>query len=173
MLKLALENKTHEYIQSIQDWTSSKEGVWSGFKLSKIRFDWSPNRVTSRGGMYASGPGISIAMHRYGSNRLALEAFRVYEYKSFDNDPDIGGFFTRDKMDGLKMIVCHEIAHACQFYLYKKNNFRDAPHGDTFKHLYKEIRQKFLNPFLPEQTSVRDIFCKQAVDTTKLAYSEL
>ena len=83
------------------------------------------------------------------------------------------GFFTDNKMDGLKMILCHEIAHASQFYLYKVNYFRDTPHGETFKTIYRKIRKQFLNSTLPDQEPLREEFCKQATDFTKLAMSEL
>ena len=41
------------------------------------------------------------------------------EYKSFDSDPIIGGFYTRDKYDRLRMVIVHEIAHALQYYSNK------------------------------------------------------
>jgi hypothetical protein len=172
MLKLVWEIIARQYVHNIEEWTISRGGVWKGFKLAKVELDWSPGRVTSRGGMYKSGPGINIAMNRY-TSRIKLDAYRVYEYKSFDSDPEIGGFFTTDPQDGLKMIICHEMAHACQYYLYSVNKFRDAPHGDTFKRVYREIRQEFLNPYIKEQEHVKELFCKQATDSTKLAYSEL
>ena len=173
MLKIVCEDKARQYIKDIEDWTISQGGVWKGFKLTKVEFDWSPHRVTSRGGMYSSGPGINIAMQRYGSSYSSVKAYRVHEYKSFDKDPDIGGFFTDNKMDGLKMILCHEIAHASQFYLYKVNYFRHTPHGETFKTIYRKIRKQFLNSTLPDQEPLREEFCKQATDFTKLAMSEL
>ena len=40
--------------------------------------------------MYADGPGINIAMYRCCKNDNG-EVQRVYEYKSFDLDPVIGG----------------------------------------------------------------------------------
>ena len=40
------------------------------------------------------------------------EIYRVYEYKSFDSDPDIGGIYTRNKWHKLGLVILHEIAHA-------------------------------------------------------------
>ena len=36
--------------------------VYVKFKLASVKLDWSPNRRSSRGGYYADGPGINIAM---------------------------------------------------------------------------------------------------------------
>ena len=41
--------------------TIQKE-VYVKFKLASVKLDWSPNRRSSRGGYYADGPGINIAM---------------------------------------------------------------------------------------------------------------
>ena len=79
----------------------------------------------------------------------------MYEYKSFDSDPIIGGFYTRDKHDRLRMVIVHEIAHALQYYSYKLNNFRCKPHGPAWKNLYKRLRQEFINSRLEDQVELK------------------
>ena len=73
------------------------EQIFPKFVLAKRSFDFSPSRRSSRGGMYADGPGINIAMHHYCKNYTGERLIRVYEYKSFDSSPTIGGFYTKDK----------------------------------------------------------------------------
>ena len=39
-----------------------QEEIYVDFKLASVKLDWSLKRSCSRGGMYADGPGINIAM---------------------------------------------------------------------------------------------------------------
>ena len=141
-----------QYIKDVEAFAIKE--IFPKFKLTSIKLDWSTKRRSSRGGMYADGPGINMAM-----NHLCKErdggVYRVYEYKSFDSDPLIGGFYTRDKHDRLRMVIVHEIAHALQYYSYKLNNFRCKPHGPAWRNFYKRLRQEFINPRLEDQTELK------------------
>ena len=83
MDKIEIEKFAKDYALELESYINSRKGVWTTFKLTQIKLDWSPHRVTSRGGWYTSGPGINLAMNRYGTVSK-LKAFRVYEYASFD-----------------------------------------------------------------------------------------
>lgn len=124
---------------------------WSGyenFTLSRLSLDWSTKRRASRGGMYAHGPGISIAMSQACMPRM--EVFRMYEYRSFDADPVIGGFYARDENLALGLHVCHEMAHAAQFYgQFVLGVESSRPHGKEFKIPYSKIRKNILNNHIP------------------------
>lgn len=118
------------------------------FVLSKLDLDWSPKRRGSRGGMYAEGPGISIAMQV--ALMIRTDPYRMYEYKSFDADPVIGGFYARDTNLALGLHVCHEMAHAAQYYGHISLGIpSDRPHGDRFKTVYAKIRRAVFNKHIP------------------------
>jgi hypothetical protein len=79
-----------------------------------------------------------------------MEVFRIYEYKSFDHDPIIGGFYACDENLALGLHVCHEMAHAAQFYAHYNLGVEfDKPHGSLFKSRYSKIRQAVLNKQIP------------------------
>ena len=143
------------YIKDVEAFAIKE--IFPKFKLASVNLDWSPKRRSSRGGMYADGPGINMAMYPLCRERDG-EIYRVYEYKSFDSDPYIGGFYTRDKHDRLRMVIVHEIAHALQYYSYRLNNFRCKPHGTAWKNLYKRLREEFINPRLEDQTELKQEF---------------
>jgi hypothetical protein len=173
MDKIEIEKFAKDYALELESYINSRKGVWTTFKLTQIKLDWSPHRVTSRGGWYTSGPGINLAMNRYGTVSK-LKAFRVYEYASFDKDPVIGGFFTKDKNDGLRMIICHEVAHAAQFFFSRMKYIRTTAHDDIFKDEYRALRSRFLNHTLPNQEETAKVFAQQASqDLNNVAYSEL
>lgn len=130
----------------------------SKFKLSYYKFDWSARRRSSRGGWYPNkgGAGISIAMHHTcGENvtsRPKDRPFRAYEYKSFDNDPVIGGFLTTSHEHYLAMVIAHEVAHAAQYFRkYVLIKSAGNPHGQIWKQIYAHLRKAIVNPLIPEQ----------------------
>lgn len=131
---------------AMESWV--KQNLFSDFTLVS-KFDWSPSRRSSRGGIYKSGPGINIAI--YHIPRVAGEIYRFYEYPSFDANNTIGGFYSRRPYDKLEAIIAHEVAHAIQFFAYKKLNTRCKPHGPIFKEYYSILRKQFINSKLPEQ----------------------
>jgi hypothetical protein len=128
--------------------------VYSEFKLSSTILDWSPRRVSSRGGWYPKrgGAGISIAMKIAATNTCNSDIIRVYEYSSFDADAHIGGFYTRKPELKLFLHCIHEVAHAAQFWGKCVLHIEPGkPHGDIWKHIYKHLRVKLLNEHIEPQ----------------------
>lgn len=143
----------NDFIREVESWVQTE--IYPKFALSGGKtLDWSEKRSCSRGGIYADGPGISIAM-KHSVYAADGEIKRVYEYKSFDSDPFIGGIYTRDKYDKLRLTILHEIGHALQYYSYRINGFRGKPHGTTWKNFYRRLREQFLNHRLEDQTLLR------------------
>ena len=148
-LEKAKWNKyANDYIRKVEAFCQRE--IYKKFKLSSVKLDWSINRRSSRGGMYADGPGINIAMLGCCRDHKG-QIYRVYEYSSFNDDPDIGGFYTRRSYDKLDMVILHEIAHALQYYSYKINRHRCKPHGPVWKNFYSRLRNAFLNNTLENQ----------------------
>jgi hypothetical protein len=130
---------------------------WKGFEnfaLAKVETSWDSRRRYSRGGWYAGagGPGISIAMKNY--YEVSFNTINVsYEYASFHSHPVIGGFYYTKHNTFLRpaMVVCHEMAHAAQFYADRQLGKRiDRPHGDSFKIPYAKIRSSVFNYLIPK-----------------------
>jgi hypothetical protein len=126
---------------------------YDDYSLAQIKFDWAPTRRSSRGGIYAKGPGINIAMNWVPTCFVGIGRF--YEYKSFDSDKVIGGFFYDDPVLKLKAIIVHEMAHTIQFFHYKKEKIKCKPHGPIFKKYYAELREEFINNLLPDQKELK------------------
>lgn len=147
-----------------------KRTLFSDFKLH-TKLDWNPSRRSSRGGIYKEGPGINIAMAYTAINNVDSQnrayILRFLEYSSYDKDPIIGGFYSLNYADKIKATVAHEVAHAIQYFDYKKNNYRDTPHGAVFKNYYKMLRKEFINPALPEQEKLRKQYTDYLATTNK------
>lgn len=77
---------------------------------------------------------------------------RYIEYESFNSDPVIGGFYYSDHLTGFEAMLCHEIAHAVQYYRHSVEETVCKPPGATFKYFYSELRNTFINPFLEDQS---------------------
>lgn len=157
---LFVSQHAQEMEEFIQTW--DHKGC-AQFKLEKIRCDWTPSRRASRGGLYTSKgiktPGISIAMARY-IPRYG-DPVRHYEYKSFDADKFIGGFYTNNMEHPLLAVIAHEVAHAIQFWLWWYNSTAyGKPHGKEFKKHYAKLRAVFVNPLLPEQDAMGEAYRK-------------
>ncbi len=157
----------NEYIRTVNKWC--QDNIYQKFNLESIKLDWSINRRSSRGGFYADGPGINIAMLGCCTDSDSIQ--RVYEYKSFDSDPVIGGIYTRTKFQRLELVLLHEIAHALQYYSYRVNNFRCKPHGTTWKNFYRRLRVEFLNPQLENQVELKAEYdkMKKQIETGKFS----
>jgi len=126
-----------------------KNNLFSDFTLV-TKFDWDTTRRSSRGGIYKDGPGINIAMFS-SVPRVEGETYRFREYASFDSDKVIGGFYSQRPYDKLEVLIAHEVAHAVQFFAYKKLDTRCKPHGPMFKKYYAMLRTQFINNNLPKQ----------------------
>ena len=83
------------------------------------------------------------------------EIYRVYEYKSFDSDPDIGGIYTRNKWHRLELVILHEIAHALHII-----RIRLTISGVNLTDLLGEIFTvgfvTDINPYLDNQPALRE-----------------
>lgn len=144
--KTLYNTKAKEYIAQcthiIKAWKD-----YDNFELNTSKLDWSPKRISSRGGWY-DGPGINIAMCIVAMPRLT--PYRMYEYKSFDKDPLIGGFYSCDRFHPLYMHIVHEMAHAAQYYADRILGVPiDRPHGESFKIPYRKLRISTLNKVIP------------------------
>ncbi len=163
--KIKLEVIAYKWVSACEDvittWDDCKD-----FAIHKCTLDWSPRRKTSRGGWYATGPGINIAMNNFIKPRT--EVFRVYEYPSFDSAPFIGGFYASDPNLVIGMTICHEMAHAVQFYRVLQLGYpRGKPHGEDFKQPYSLIRRAIFNKLLPNQVKMKQEYEKLISDTVK------
>lgn len=150
--QVEINKYANEFIRLVEK--QCQDEVYVKFSLESVKLDWSPKRRCSRGGMYADGPGINIAMHYL--VKTQGDIYYSNEYKSFDKDPEIGGFYSRNKYHKLEMVILHEIAHALQYYSYRLNNYRCKPHGPAFKNFYRRLRNTHLNPFLENQRELSD-----------------
>lgn len=166
-MNLTLDNRKH-LENSVLVMARKAEAVIKeqhpNFTLDIIKFDWSPTRTAHRGGRYRTHYGINMAMYRlfgYGNwcSDHAVnnkEVFKVHEYASYDSDPVIGGFLTDNVYDRANCYTCHEVAHAGQFFLKYTKKIYDRPHGESFRLPYRLLRQKLVNPFLPNQKEMLD-----------------
>lgn len=168
MIKLIDQVEINKYANEFARMVEKQcqQEVYTDFNLATIKLDWSPKRRCSRGGMYADGPGINMAMHHLVKTQGNI--YYSHEYKSFDNDPEIGGIYSRNKWHRLEMVILHEIAHALQFYSYKINNYRCKPHGPAFKNFYRRLRNIHLNPFLEDQKELREYYKEAKMQIEKL-----
>lgn len=153
MDKVSCNKQVIDYARYVESWV--QETLFSDFKLATIKTDWNKKRKSHRGGYYASGPGINIAMHFLYSYKHPPVS-RFYEYPSFDNDTVIGGFYYYYADFHMKVVVLHEIAHAVQFYYFKTHSYRGKPHGEEFKKYYALLREQFLNKLLPCQITAKN-----------------
>lgn len=128
-----------------------QETLYTTFTCS-LNVDWNPRRTRSKGGVYANGPGISIAMHHTALvYNNADTVYRFYEYPSYDAHAVIGGFYSCNWVHKLEAVIAHEVAHAVQFFEYAKLGIRCKSHGAVFKKHYATFRTHFVNAQLPEQ----------------------
>jgi len=74
------------------------------------------------------------------------------EYKSYDEDPTIGGVTVNSLEEALWVTVAHEVSHHIQHrYCPSVRRFRNThskPHGDCFKAIYRYLRRDLVNPIL-------------------------
>jgi hypothetical protein len=148
------EHLAYKWMDKCEDEIKSWKGLGC-FSLSLFKLDWSVRRRSSRGGIYGTLPGINIAMQIACTEYSVVS--RVYEYKSFDSDRIIGGFYYCDANLKLGLHICHEMAHAAQFYrkFVLNDDSYDKPHGESFKKPYRVLRTKILNPLLEPQEPLK------------------
>lgn len=150
--KVAINKHATLYADSVGNWVT--KNIDSDFNLATVHLDWAISRRSSRGGMYAKGPGINIAMaHSYPAGKK--HTFKFHEYASFAKDPVIGNFYSNKPVHYLNAVIVHEIAHAVQYFMYKKYTTRCKPHGPMFKKYYAILRKEFINSRLPSQVELK------------------
>lgn len=156
---------------SLQIQNYVRANMYSDFSCT-CKLDWNYTRRTSRGGIYKTGPGINIAMHSAAliSHDSSLP-YRFYEYPSYDNNSVIGGFYATDYLLKLQAIVAHEVAHAVQFFEYKKLNVRCKPHGSIFKKYYSLFRTTFINHNIPKQATLKELYASSLKQISITTYS--
>ena len=162
--RVEITKYANDFIRRVEQ--HCREEIYVNFELASVKLDWSPKRRCSRGGMYADGPGINIAMAWLHKRQGSI--YHVQEYASFNKDEEIGGFYSQNQWHQLEMVILHEIAHALQYYSYKLNKFRCKPHGPTFKNFYRRLRNVFLNPYLPEQKELKEKYDADRAAVAKL-----
>lgn len=150
--KVAINKHATLYADSVSTWVT--KNIDSDFNLATVHLDWDTSRRSSRGGMYAKGPGINIAM-AYSYPQGRKHTFKFHEYASYAKDPVIGDFYSNNPVHYLNAVVVHEIAHAIQWFMYKKYNTRCKPHGPMFKKYYAILRKEFINIKLPNQAALK------------------
>jgi len=169
MNKVELDAFCYAYARKVEQW--AVQNIYKDFTLH-VKLDWNPTRRCSRGGIYAQGPGINMAMKDIFPGNKG-EIYRFYEYASYDSDTTIGGFYSTNPVHKTEAILLHEVAHALQFFCYKKNNTRCKPHGPTFKNFYKRLRVEFLNHKLENQQSLRKNYEDYKASLQKQNYNTL
>jgi hypothetical protein len=163
--KEAFELSAYRWVSKCEDvistWSDCKD-----FVLHKCILDWSPRRRSSRGGWYATGPGINIAMAVTCKTRTV--PYRMYEYPSFNGDPVIGGFYAADPDLALGMTICHEMAHAVQFFrIIHLRKPRGKPHGIEFKEPYAKLRKAIFNHLITSEALYKEQYDALLKDTVK------
>lgn len=153
--KAEVEKQARAFAYEISSYI--RKQYFSDYMLEMVKLDWNPRRRSSRGGIYAAGPGINIAM-RAEFMEECKTVRRFYEYASYDSNTIIGGFYYTNPMFKLKTIIAHEMAHTAQFFEYKKLNYRCKPHGPTFKKFYKDFRLQFINQHIENQEELHKAY---------------
>jgi hypothetical protein len=90
------------------------------------------------------------------------------EYKSYNNDPQIGGRKCLKLDHAYLMSVSHEVSHHVQFARAKyvkrfKTTYR-KPHGDCFKAIYRYLRRDLVNPIIDKDILDNDNQPKPSVN---------
>lgn len=114
---------------------------------------------------------LSLASHDF----LRFPQVAVSEYASFNKSKVIGGFLSDDWRLGLDTLVAHEMAHIIQFAVkmsafdhkavgqehpmvtdwdganpvFGRMGPYEGHHGTFFQHIYKRVREQFINARVP------------------------
>lgn len=88
--------------------------------------------------------GISVGVGYLYASRYSFR-YRFEEYAAISKDEDIGDFWSGDRTDHVKALVCHEAAHFIQAHTRGSNlpsyDYR-KPHGNGWRFIYRVLRQK-------------------------------
>ena len=69
------------------------------------------------------------------------------EYASIRRDPTIGDYFPEDNYKATKALVCHEVAHAIQYWNWYRDGGKvsEEPktHGHEWRVIYRALRSYY------------------------------
>jgi hypothetical protein len=118
-------------------------------------------------------------VHHFGTRVTAIQINLSYyqhvneehyhrEYKSFDNDPHIGGKKCLNLDHAYLMSVSHEVSHFIQFNNAPRvkrfaKNYKKS-HGDCFKAVYRYLRRDLVNPIIDKDILDNDNQPKPSVN---------
>lgn len=96
--------------------------------------------------IHAGGYHLKHANITYGLKSTWLEGNINYfqEYKRHAKSLHIGSFVSESPTLIHKAVVCHEMAHAIQFW----NGSPGKPHGSRWRILYRALRDEWVNPYI-------------------------
>lgn len=124
------------------------------YSLRKAVMDWRTFRSHS---FAAMDDGLIINLTMTQLQHEDGERYQHVEYPSFHSHPIIGSFYSRQKFDGLKATIVHEIAHTVVFYLNLKYGLASKPHHWNWRIIYARLRTEFINPYLQDQSLLAKI----------------
>jgi hypothetical protein len=122
-----------------------------------VKLDYHEYRTKSRGGYRNSRAFITIAPDI--NRALSSKAYKFKEYSSFANSKVIGSCQGSPQLV-FETLLCHELAHAIQFWAratrvsLSKPNLNTAgltqsslnpPHGQGFQEIYRALRLALIN----------------------------
>ena len=124
-----------------------------------VQVTFAANRRFSRGGIRNGKAFFNIVAKRFLSAAQATGMMNEIEYKSFNNDPVIGGLYNVTWKKAAASLVAHELAHSVQydngtkigakrvFGIEELDDRNDILRGhDWFwKRIYADLRIKFVN----------------------------
>lgn len=133
--------QAEQFTQLLEDYIKQR---WPAFRIAYRQF----NTDRNWGGKYFGQLAISVAIPQH------LGPYKSYEI--YDSNPAIGGFYSSDPGDVLKMRICHEVAHCCERWEYSQGRCRQDAHGPIWREHYAELRKRFLP--LPDQDIQKKLY---------------
>jgi hypothetical protein len=142
--------------------------------VKHFRLVWT-NGQTARGGLRNGNPGVWMPQgdrywnrnnyvaylascnysHKFNWNRAVNHAKedRWYhvEYHRIMDCPFIGGFVSDEVSHHVMATLCHEVAHAIDYWNAWLQRRRGSSHGQPWRDIYATLRHELLNEFLPPQ----------------------
>jgi hypothetical protein len=135
------------------------------FAVERVILSYAKSRTCHYGGTYVKKgcdvPGISLAMQYFQDPYIPTGPdfpLLCYEYKMFEGT-SMSPFYYYDFEHDLQAVILHEVSHAAQYFAYKagyKGN--GGGHGEDFTRFYEPLREKLLNPYLPNQKEAKKQF---------------
>lgn len=112
----------------------------------KVRTSFSSYRARSIGGVRRGVPFVSLSLS------TARTSVSFFEYSRLANDPEIGTVHNTHWRLWVATLVAHELSHVIQYHPGCRKQvesmwgmFDAAPHGSTFRAIYRDLRNAFVN----------------------------